>query len=212
MPMLRPNRWALPMLVLAAVATMAAQQSLPKGWTMDGSGPQVTAITRTCDDAHGGRCSVRLSSDGAPSLGGFGPGFGALAQRVSAAEYAGRRVALSGWLKTKDAKAAGLWLRANAGATVAAFDNMDDRRVVGTEPWTRYTLAIDVPEGASAVAFGVLLTGGGTVWGDDLELVVVDEREVPSTDILPRDKVFRTISRDAAKMPRRPVNLGFEEE
>jgi hypothetical protein len=83
--------------------------------------------------------------------------------------------------------------------------------VVGTEQWTRYTLAIDVPQGASALAFGVLLTGAGSAWGDDLELTIVDEREVPSTDILPRDKVFRGLSRDAATMPRRPVNLGFEE-
>jgi hypothetical protein len=199
------------MLVLSAVVTMPAQASLPKGWTADGSGPQVTDIRRTCDDAHGGRCSVRLSSDGAPAIGGLGPGYGALAQRVSAAEFAGRRVALSGWLKTIDAKAARLWLRADAGATVAAFDNMDDRPVVGTEPWTRYTLAIDVPDGASTVAFGVLLTGGGKVWGDDLELAIVDERDVPSTDILPRHKVFRTIGREAVTMPRRPVNLGFEE-
>jgi hypothetical protein len=211
MPMHQPNRWALPILVLSAVVMMTAQPSLPKGWTVDGSGPQITEITRTCDEAHGGRCSVRLSSEGARALGGFGPGFGALAQRVSAAEFAGRRVALSGWLKTVDAKAARLWLRADAGATIAGFDNMDDRPVVGTEPWTRYTLAIDVPQGASALAFGVLLTGAGSAWGDDLELTIVDEREVPSTDILPRDKVFRGLSRDAATMPRRPVNLGFEE-
>jgi hypothetical protein len=211
MPMHRPNRWAVSTLVLSSLATVAGQGSLPAGWSIDGSGPQVTEVRRTCDDAHGGRCSVRLTSEGAPAVGGFGPGFGALTQRVSAAEYAGRRVALSGWLKTKDAKAARLWLRADAGATVAAFDNMDDRPVVGTEPWTRYTLTIDVPQGASAVAFGVLLTGRGSVWADDLELTVVDEREVPSTDILPRERVWRSLSRDATVVARRPVNLGFEE-
>jgi hypothetical protein len=207
----RPNRWAVAMLVLSSFATVAGQGSLPAGWTIDGSGPQITAVARTCDDAHGGRCSVRLSSDGAPDVGGFGPGFGALTQSVSASEYAGRRVALSGWLKTQGAHAARLWLRADAGSTVAAFDNMGDRPVSGTTPWTRYTLAVDVPEGASALALGVLLTGRGRVWGDDLELTVVDEREVPSTDILRREEVWRTLSRDRAALARRPVNLGFEE-
>ena len=206
----RPNRGAVATLVLSSFATVAGQGSLPAGWTIDGSGPQITAIARTCDDAHGGRCSIRLSSDGAPGLGGVGPGFGALVQRVSAAEYAGYRVALSGWLKTDDVEAAGLWLRTDAGTTVAAFDNMNDRPVTGTQPWTRYTLAVDVPKGASALAFGVRLTGRGRVWGDDLELTVVDEREVPSTDILPQKEVWRTLGREPAPLARRPVNLGFE--
>jgi hypothetical protein len=206
-----PDRWAAATLMLCAFATVAAVDTLPAGWTIDGSGPQITDVRRTCDESHGGRCSVRLSSDGAPAIGGFAPGFGALVQRVSAAEYAGHRVALSGWLKTRNAEAAGLWLRVNAGATVAAFDNMDDRPVTGSEPWTRFTLAVDVPQGASALAFGVRLTGRGTVWSDDLELTIVDEREVASTDILPRERVYRTLGREPAALARRPRNLGFEE-
>jgi hypothetical protein len=68
-----------------------------------------------------------------------------------------------------------------------------------------------VPEGASALAFGVRLTGRGTVWSDDLELTLVDEREVASTDILPQERVYRTLGREPATLARRPRNLGFEE-
>jgi hypothetical protein len=207
----RPDWRGAAILMLFSSATVAGVQPLPVGWTIDGSGPQKTEVRRTCDESHGGRCSVRLSSDGAPAVGGLAPGFGALVQRVSAAEYAGRRVALSGWLKTRNTDAAGLWLRVNAGATVVAFDNMDDRPVTGSEPWTRFTLALDVPEGASAVAFGVRLTGRGAVWGDDLELTVVDQSDVPSTDILPRERVVRTLGREPATLARGPRNLGFEE-
>jgi hypothetical protein len=57
----------------------------------------------------------------------------------------------------------------------------------------------------------VLLTGRGSAWGDDLELTIVDERDVASTDILPRDRVWRALGREPVTMARRPVNLGFEE-
>jgi hypothetical protein len=138
MPMHGPNRCAVSTLMLCSLASAGAVAALPTGWTIDGSRPQVTDINRTCNEAHGGRCSVRLSSDGAP-------------------------------------------------------------------------LAVDVPEGASALAFGVLLTGRGRVWGDDLELTVVDEGQVASTDILPRERVWRRLDREPAALARRPVNLGFEE-
>ena len=138
MPMHGPNRCAVSTLMLCSLASAGAVAALPTGWTIDGSGPQVTDINRTCNEAHGGRCGVRLSSDGAP-------------------------------------------------------------------------LAVDVPEGASALAFGVLLTGRGRVWGDDLELTVVDEGQVASTDILPRERVWRRLDREPAALARRPVNLGFEE-
>jgi hypothetical protein len=198
------NRWSLPTRACCALAIVATVGSLPGGWTMTGEGPQVTDVRRDCDEAHGGTCSVRLASAG-------GPGFGAVVQRLSAAEYAGRRVVLSGWLKTERAEAAQLWLRVDAGATIVGFDNMDDRPVSGTEPWTRYQLALDVPRNASVVAFGVLLHGSGRAWADDLALTFGDERDVASTDMLPPDKVWRSLSPGPGGLPRRPTNLGFED-
>jgi hypothetical protein len=79
------------------------------------------------------------------------------------------------------------------------------------EPWTRYQLALDVPRNASVVAFGVLLHGSGRAWADDLALTVGDDRDVASTDMLPPDKVWRSLSPGPAALPRRPTNLGFED-
>ena len=131
---------------------------------------------------------------------------------MSAAEYAGRRVVLSGWLRTDRAEgAAQLWLRVDAGATIVGFDNMGDRPVSGTEPWTQYRLALDVPHNASVVAFGVLLRGSGRAWADDLELTIGDDGDVASTDMLRPDEIWRHVTREPAGLPRRPTNLGFED-
>jgi hypothetical protein len=188
----------------ATFAIVAAVGAVPTGWTIAENGNAMD-VARDCDQAHGGTCSLRLASDG-------GPGWGAVAQRVSAAEYAGRRIVLSGWLRTERAEgAAQLWLRVDAGARVVAFDNMADRPVSGTAPWTQYHLALDVPLHASVVAFGVLLRGSGRVWADELELAVGDQREVASTNLLGPHETVRHLSREPAGLPRRPANLGFEE-
>jgi hypothetical protein len=200
----KPNRWSLWSRACPAFAMVAAVGSLPSGWTIAENGNAIE-VTRDCDEAHGGKCSLRLASDG-------GPGFGAVAQRLSAAEYAGRRVVLSGWLRTERAeRGAQFWLRVDSGAKVVAFDNMGDQPLSGTEPWTQYQLALDVPHNATVVAFGVLLRGSGRVWADDLELIFGDEGAVASTDMLRPDEIWWHLTREPAGLPRRPANLGFED-
>lgn len=196
--------WSFVSRACSAFAIVAVAGSVPSGWAIAENGNALD-VTRDCGEAHGGTCSLRLASDG-------GPGFGAVAQRLSAAEYAGRRIVLSGWVKTE--RAGGtvqFWLRVDAGARVVAFDNMGDRPVSGTEPWTQYQLALDVPHDASVVAFGVLLRGSGRAWADDLALAIGDAREVASTDMLRPGDSPRHLSREPAGLPRRPVNLGFED-
>ena len=50
---------------------------------------------------------------------------------------------------------------------------MQDRPIKGTSDWKRYEIVLDVPEQAQEIAFGLLLTGGGQVWMDDLKFEVV---------------------------------------
>jgi hypothetical protein len=89
----------LPTLSLAAFLCGGSAQgggiAPPRGWTATGEAPEAAEMVRTCDVAHGGRCSARLSA---------GPGSGTIVmvQTVSAARYAGGRVALAGWVKTED--------------------------------------------------------------------------------------------------------------
>jgi hypothetical protein len=58
---------------------------------------------------------------------------------------------------------------------------------------------LDVPEEAFEIAFGVLLSGSGTVWSDNFAFDVVDVTfPVPGGNFL-------------EQLPKQPVNLDFEE-
>jgi hypothetical protein len=182
--------------------------SPPRGWTATGDDelPKAPELVRTCEEAHGGRCSARLSA---------GPGGGplVLAQTVSAAAYEGTRIVLTGWVRTEEAFRAQLWLRVDAGRTIVGLDNMGDRPVSATTPWTEYQLALDVPAGADAIAFGLILRGGGRAWVDDFSLKTAQLDSVASTDILPTHRVWRHQDRQAPSMRARlPENLGFEQQ
>jgi len=50
---------------------------------------------------------------------------------------------------------------------------MDDRPIEGTTDWGKYEIVLDVPEGASKIAFGALLSGVGQIWFDDLLIEIV---------------------------------------
>ena len=179
--------------------------SPPRGWTATGEAPESAGMIRACDEAHGGRCSARLSA-------GPGSGMIVMVQTISAARYAGGRVVLAGWVKTEAASAAQLWLRVDAGRTVVAIDNMSDRPISSSTPWTEYRLVLDVPAGATALAFGLLLQGGGRAWVDDLSLTMADPGEAATTDVLPTRRVFRhdleTVSNTTSKLPE---NVDFEQ-
>jgi hypothetical protein len=39
------------------------------------------------------------------------------------------------------------------------FDNMDDRPIKGDSEWQQYAVVLDVPSEATALAYGILLSG-----------------------------------------------------
>ncbi len=127
--------------------------------------------------AHGGHASVSIRSLVEEH------GFRAVTQLIKADAYRGKRVRLTGYLKTRAVRwHAGLWLRVDGpDAKLLAFDNMSDRPVMGTTDWSQHAVVLDVPEAAVRLAFGVLLHGTGQVWADDLTLEVVDPKEVTVT-------------------------------
>lgn len=87
----------------------------------------------------------------------------------------GKHVVFSGWIRTENLKEgwAGLWLRADTPAQVGAtFDNMQGGGPSGTTGWRRYEIVMDIPADASAISFGMIMTGKGKAWFDDLQLSV----------------------------------------
>jgi len=95
-----------------------------------------------------------------------------------------------------------------------AFDNIGDRRIEGTTQWTKYSVVLDVPEDAAAIAFGLLMAGKGQVWVDDLAFDVAGP-DVATTglEIEPQELPDGATERFKANLKLlrgEPKNLGFE--
>ncbi len=105
-------------------------------------------------------------------------GFGSYMQNIKPGQYLGKRVKMTGYMKSKDVVDwAGFWCRvdpADTSKNMLAFDNMYDRPVKGTTGWNKYTIVLDVPDDASNIAFGTLLGNTGQIWFSNPVFEVVD--------------------------------------
>ncbi len=97
---------------------------------------------------------------------------GVLQQSVKADAYRGRRVRLTGHIKTI-AEEGHLWMRVDGDSGVACSDYMELRPIRGTTAWQEYEIVLDVPADAHGITFGVMLDGAGELWIDDVALAVV---------------------------------------
>ncbi|MDE0192945.1 MAG: ClpX C4-type zinc finger protein [Gammaproteobacteria bacterium] len=150
----------------------------PLGWHIAGSVRTAYVAGIDPDVARSGGQSGYLRSK-EPEINGFGT----LMQSIGADRYIEQRIRLSCWLRTEAVSHwAGLWARVDqlGRRHPLAFDNMEDRPVRGTTDWTECVVVLDVGLRASSIAFGVLLSGTGTVWIDGMNFETVDET-VPAT-------------------------------
>ncbi len=182
---------------LGLTAADAAQPNQPpSGWFLAGDAPANyrTGIDRTM--TQNGQPSAYLRSS-VPVTGGFGT----LMQSISAADYAGKRVQLHGWVRSRDVQDwAGLWMRVDKEHTMVAFDNMQDRPIKGTKEWTPFDVVLDVPADATSISLGILLSGAGEVWMRNLSFEVVGSTVlVTSPRLAP------------PKLAAHPVNLNFSD-
>src|SRR5579863_1208884 len=117
--------------VLMAALAIAAQATVPRGWYLHGSNPKDFDAGVDLDQPYQGHASAFLKSKELRAN-----GFGTLMQTVKAEQYLGRRVRLSGLVKSEEVTGwAGLWMRVDKGTTVVAFDNMQNRAIKGTTGW-----------------------------------------------------------------------------
>ena len=169
----------------------------PAGWGKNGAKPESYTVGVDSTQTWGGMASAYVESH-TPTVAG---GFGGMMQTTAADDYSGKRVRLSGWVKTEDANEGGghLWLRIDGQerGQMLGFDNMDNRAVKGTKDWQEASVVLDVPAGARALAYGFFVSGGGKMWvnGQNLEVVGPD---VPATDMITN-----------TALPNAPRNLGF---
>ena len=149
----------------------------PQDWGGGGEGYEITPDDKA---AHGGKQCGRVAyiGESAPKLNAFGT----LTQGISAEAYRGQRVRYTGYVRTEkvEGRGVGLWLRVDGPpeGKPLAFDNMQTSRraITGTTDWKEYEIVLDVPKEATAIYFGMLLTGKGTAWVDDLKLEAVGSK------------------------------------
>jgi len=121
-------------------------------------------------------------------------------QDFTANRYAGKRIRFSANVKAEAVPSwAGLWLRVDKQSTSVAFDNMQDRPIAGTTGWQNYAVVLNVPQDATGIFFGILLTGPGTVWLNGVKIEEVGS-DIPTT------------GRSSTKRGDQPKNLDFTEQ
>jgi erythromycin esterase len=145
----------------------------PEGWFAGGDG-YVAAVDSS--EKHSGKRSLRIAYE---KPGNFGVATG----RFPVDDVRGKRLRLTGYVKSEGIQTgwAGLWMRVDGPSGVLGFDNMQRRGITGTTDWTRYEIVLEVPEQATNINFGALLTGNGTAWIDSLDLEILPPAEPPPT-------------------------------
>lgn len=96
--------------------------------------------------------------------------------------YAGRKITLSGYLKTENVTDgfAGLWMRIDP---EVAFNNMQNVGLKGTNDWKKYEVTLNMsPENTQQIVIGALLSGKGKIWVDDLK-VSIDGKDIENAKI-----------------------------
>lgn len=188
-----------------AVITMTILSfELPSGWIRLGTKPDSYNMGIDNGTGRDGKNTATIKSIKKKIK-----GFGTLMQICLPDSYLGKRVRLSGWVKTKDvAQWSALWFRVDekGGKGPSAFDNMKagktDRSITGTTEWKQYTIVLDVSKTASKLAYGALLYGTGQIWFDDITFEIVDST-VPTTGAEEEMEEVNVPNKE-------PVNLSFE--
>jgi hypothetical protein len=88
-----------------------------------------------------------------------------------------KTIRLTGFLRTDavDSFGAAVLVQSrSASDDVLTWDHMNDRRLLGTRPWSAVSVQIKIPPNAAFISAGVMLEGGGTLWADDLRLEIID--------------------------------------
>lgn len=169
-----------------------------KGWVLSGANPELYKFHTDDKVFHSGKRSGVLYSTTASANHGQ---FATMMQGFQAADYKGKRLKMSCYLKTADATKCGAWMSIDNGTgDTIQFDNMDQRPVTGSTEWNHYSIVLDVPEEGHSIYFGVLLIGSGKVWADGFRFEEVDNK-VPSTNMLTQEHLSN-----------HPTNLDFSME
>ncbi len=186
-------------LLLVMVTVALVSFDLPKGWIVAGDSPTKYDMGIDKGAGQGGKNAATIKSIDKKIS-----GFGTLMQECKADKYLGKKIKMTGMVKSSNVTDwAGLWLRVDqAGSQIPlAFDNMQDRAIKGTTDWKKYEIVLDVPANASILAYGTLLAGTGQVWFNNITFEVVDASTKTTS--------AKDVSKESYVQPE-PTNLNFD--
>ncbi len=167
----------------------------PAGWYVAGSKPAFYHAGIEPNLLHEGKPCAFFSATVAKV-----EGFGTLMQTIAAADYTGKRMRLRAWAKSQDLDGwAGVWMRVDKGKSVVAFDNMQARPIHATTDWKSYDVVLDVPQDATEISYGALLSGGGEMWISNVSFEPVGKDVAITAEKSP----------DPPRFPNHPINLDF---
>jgi len=167
------------------ISTLMAYD-MPKGWVASSYRPNEYEMGIAEGAGENGKNAATIRSVRPDVV-----GYGRLMQTFSSEKYKGKRLKLTGYLRTKKVdKWAGLVMRVMGKTTnpvtgkehkkLLSFDNMYSRFVSGTNDYTKYEIVLDIPDSATDIEYGARLTGPGQIWFDQLSFEVVG-KDVPLT-------------------------------
>lgn len=99
-------------------------------------------------------------------------GFGTLMQVFDATPYRGKRVRMTGFVKTRNVRGwAALWMRADSpNAHTGTYGSMEKNPIRGTRDWKAYEVVVDVPNDCELISLALVLTGHGQAWINNIKL------------------------------------------
>jgi len=176
------------------------KHELPSSWIMAGSHPDDYEVGIDKSVFHSGTRSPFVKHAIEDPR-----GFGTLMQQSSPDQYFRKRMRVRMWVKTEEVEGkVQPWMSVDGTGRgkMLGFDNACNRHIEGTTDWQEFAIVLDVPHESTNIAFGIVLSGRGKVWIDDLSFEEVGT-DVPTTDC-PCQTGHRGSHRSAK-------NLNFEE-
>ena len=191
----------LSLLIISIFGLNSCKQNLSNEWFKVGSKPDSYEVDLGNSNVYNGKKSALIESAESEI-----DGFGTIMQTCSASEYLGKKIRMSGFIKTENVSNwSGMWLRIDSKKSQSPkyFDNMRDRQIKGTTNWKKYEIIMDIPTNSNDMNFGVLLNGTGKVWIDNISFEIIGETTEKFNDSL-------NIGITKKLLPK-PTNLDFEE-
>ena len=157
---------------------LSADSALPDNWIRWGNGNYLAKTDTVIKKS--GYASLLIEAGPEQTNGSIA----SAAFRIPA-QYKGKLLELKGYMKIDNVRdgVAGLVLRIDDSFETISLDNMFRRNIHGTADWTQYSVKLPYSEKARTIYVGVMLTGKGRVWADDLELLL-DGKDIRNAGIV----------------------------